>query len=69
MTAVPPSSVIGNPLSAFLLGFDGIGGIEGWRWLFILEGVQPFCSASQSGSICRIGQPRRAFSVRRRGVG
>ena len=39
MTAVPLSSVIGNPLSAFLLGFDGIGGIEGWRWLFILEGV------------------------------
>src|SRR6185503_8953248 len=39
MTAVPLSSVIGNPLSAFLLGFDGIAGIEGWRWLFILEGV------------------------------
>ena len=39
MTAVPLSSVIGNPLSAFLLGFDGIGGIAGWRWLFILEGV------------------------------
>ena len=39
MTAVPLSSVIGNPLSAFILGFDGIGGIEGWRWLFILEGV------------------------------
>jgi len=39
MTAVPLSSVIGNPLSAYLLGFDGIGGIEGWRWLFILEGV------------------------------
>lgn len=39
MTAVPLSSVIGNPLSAFLLGFDGVGGIAGWRWLFILEGV------------------------------
>ena len=39
MTAVPLSSVVGNPLSAFLLGFDGIGGIDGWRWLFILEGV------------------------------
>ena len=39
MTAVPLSSVIGNPISAFLLGFDGIGGMAGWRWLFILEGV------------------------------
>ena len=29
MTAVPLSSVIGNPLSAFLLRFDGIGGIDG----------------------------------------
>src|SRR6185437_6816949 len=25
--------------SAFLLGFDGLAGLEGWRWLFILEGV------------------------------
>jgi D-galactonate transporter len=39
MTAVPLSSVIGNPLSAFLLGFDGIAGVAGWRWLFIIEGV------------------------------
>jgi D-galactonate transporter len=39
MTAVPLSSVLGNPLSAFLLGLDGFAGIEGWRWLFILEGA------------------------------
>ena len=37
--AVPVSTVIGAPVSGYLLGFDGVGGLKGWQWLFILEGI------------------------------
>jgi len=37
--AVPVSTVIGAPISGLLLGLDGVMGLRGWQWLFILEGV------------------------------
>lgn len=37
--AIPVSSFIGSPLSGLLLGMDGLGGLHGWQWLFILEGL------------------------------
>jgi MFS transporter, ACS family, tartrate transporter len=37
MAAIPLSTVIGAPLSGLLLGLDGVMGIKGWQWLFILE--------------------------------
>jgi ACS family tartrate transporter-like MFS transporter len=40
MTAIPLSSVIGGPVSGFILDhLDGVAGIAGWRWLFVLEGL------------------------------
>lgn len=39
MAAVPLSSAIGAPVGGLLLKLDGVGGIAGWRWLFIVEGV------------------------------
>lgn len=39
MTAVPAAGVIGGPLSGALLGLRGKGGLAGWQWLFLLEGV------------------------------
>jgi MFS transporter, ACS family, tartrate transporter len=39
MAAIPLSSVIGAPISGFLLGLDGMLGLKGWQWLFILEAV------------------------------
>jgi MFS transporter, ACS family, tartrate transporter len=39
-TAVPLSSVIGAPISGFILDMlDGSNGLSGWQWLFIIEGV------------------------------
>jgi ACS family tartrate transporter-like MFS transporter len=37
--AVPLSTVIGAPISGLLLGLDGVMGLKGWQWLFILEGI------------------------------
>ena len=39
MVAIPISSVIGGALSGSLLQMDGIAGLAGWKWLFILEGL------------------------------
>ena len=39
MVAIPVSSVIGGPVSGWLLGMDGVAGIAGWQWLFIIEAI------------------------------
>jgi ACS family tartrate transporter-like MFS transporter len=39
MLAIPLSTVVGGPLAGVLLGLNGVGGLTGWQWLFMLEGV------------------------------
>jgi MFS transporter, ACS family, tartrate transporter len=39
MTAVPVSGVIGGPLSGALLELNGVFGLAGWQWLFLVEGI------------------------------
>ena len=39
MTSIPIASFLGSPMSALLLEMNGLGGLKGWQWLFILEGV------------------------------
>jgi MFS transporter, ACS family, tartrate transporter len=38
VTAIPLSSILGSPLSAQILLLDHRGGLNGWQWLFVLEG-------------------------------
>jgi len=39
LAAIPVCGVIGGPVSGALLGLDGRLGLQGWQWLFLLEGV------------------------------
>jgi ACS family tartrate transporter-like MFS transporter len=39
MTATSLAGVVGGPLSSALLRLDGLGGLQGWQWLFIAEGI------------------------------
>ncbi|HKW57428.1 MAG TPA: MFS transporter [Candidatus Acidoferrum sp.] len=38
MLAIPVSNILGSPLSGWLLGVHWMG-LQGWRWLFIVEGI------------------------------
>jgi ACS family tartrate transporter-like MFS transporter len=39
MFAVPISTVIGAPLSGLVLDLEGVAGLHGWQWMFLLEGI------------------------------
>jgi MFS transporter, ACS family, tartrate transporter len=39
MTATSLAGVVGGPVSSALLKLDGLGGLSGWQWLFLAEGL------------------------------
>src|SRR5262245_49290032 len=39
MTAGPIAGVVGGPLSGALLDLQGKGGLAGWQWMFLIEGL------------------------------
>ncbi len=36
---IPLASVVGAPISGLLLGLDGLLGLKGWQWLYVLEAI------------------------------
>jgi len=42
LVSIMVANIFGSPISGFILGMDGIRGLHGWQWLFILEGL-PSC--------------------------
>src|SRR3984957_9107797 len=37
--ALPVSVALGAPISTAVLGFDGMFGIKGWQWIYVMEAV------------------------------
>jgi MFS transporter, ACS family, tartrate transporter len=39
LLGIPASTMIGGPVSSLLLEMNGMWGLAGWKWLFIIEGA------------------------------
>ncbi len=39
MVAIPVAGLLGSPISGAILGLDGVLGLGGWQWVFLLEAV------------------------------
>ncbi|CAM3788758.1 Major facilitator superfamily (MFS) profile domain-containing protein [Bordetella sputigena] len=40
MMSIPVSGLIGSPISGYILdGMHGVGGLAGWKWMFIIEAL------------------------------
>ena len=39
LVSIPASSLIGAPIAGSLLTLDGLGGLAGWQWLFLIEAL------------------------------
>lgn len=46
MFAVPVSTVIGLPVSGYLLNLHGALGLEGWQWIFLIEALPALVMAA-----------------------
>ena len=39
LISVPASFVVGAPMSGLILEMEGIGGLHGWQWMFLIEAM------------------------------
>jgi ACS family tartrate transporter-like MFS transporter len=58
-SGIPLAFVLGGPLSSLILEMDGIAGLRGWQWLFIIEGL-PACFLAVAALRLLPDSPRQA---------
>jgi MFS transporter, ACS family, tartrate transporter len=56
---VPVSSLISAPISGLLLQLDGLLGLAGWQWMFIIEGL-PLCLIGVATLYLLVDHPKDA---------
>jgi len=42
LCSIALANIVGAPVSGLILGMDGVWGLRGWQWLFLLEGLPSF---------------------------
>lgn len=68
MAAIPLSFVIGSPIAGWILSHKWFA-IEGWRWLFVMEGIPAILFGTVAFSICRIGHAMQPGWLQQSGNG
>ena len=48
LLGIPIANIIGSPISGALLTLEGLGGLKGWQWLLLIEGLP----ATLLGLVC-----------------
>ena len=61
MTATSLAGVVGGPLSSALLKLNGVGGLSGWQWLFLFEGLTTFVVGSSVLFLLRDGPDKAGW--------
>ncbi|MEJ1978320.1 MAG: MFS transporter [Acetobacteraceae bacterium] len=56
---VPVSSLISAPISGLLLQLNGLWGLAGWQWMFIIEGL-PLCFVGIASLYLLVDHPKDA---------
>jgi MFS transporter, ACS family, tartrate transporter len=59
MVAIPVAGLVGSPISGAILGMNGVLGLGGWQWIFILEAV-PTIILGLLAFICLSDRPENA---------
>lgn len=73
MTGIPLALVLGTPLSTILLEMDGLLGLHGWQWMYIIEGIPaivlavfiPFLLPSRPAEAAFLSEQERTWLVAR----
>lgn len=76
LTASSVAFIVANPIGGALMKMDGIAGLQGWQWLFVLEGIPTvllgiyiFFSLPSSPKEANWLDPEEAAELTRRAVG